>query len=364
MSRLKSKQIGDYFETSFDSLKADKTITFDVHLFFKQSQHLIMFIRSGETLGKGFLQRYIEKGAQRIWVHLADKLAFESYLTAGKKTAEGAFIEAALSSETLTQEEKSMITSEVAEIVLNETEAVETPEDQKILDHKSAQIVADVISNAIKQKDPLMQDIWNLAHIQPELEHSLNVGTYSALFAMAFGKIDTDLLADIAMAGLLHDVGITTIDFTVVSRPWIQHEESDRKVFSTHVQKGIDLLIEAGAAIPMRVREIMAQHHEKFDGTGYPKQLKGFAFDDVAQLVGIADFVDSISSGQWDGTPRLSKEAFKILQGFEKEKSFPVYFNPDVFSNVIQWVTGNQIDESMPKEALDVVQKDLEKLLG
>src|SRR5690606_31286078 len=138
------------------------------------------------------------------------------------------------------------------------------------------------------------------------------------------------------------------------SRSWNTHSPADRKIYVSHVDHGSDLLRRFVADAPERVSAIIGQTHEKFDGTGYPQGRKGFNLDDIAQLVALAEFVDSIACGQWDGTQRTMREALKVIEGFEKKKSFPEYFNPEVFGEVLRW-TRSAPDASAMTEAAKAV---------
>jgi HD-GYP domain-containing protein (c-di-GMP phosphodiesterase class II) len=86
------------------------------------------------------------------------------------------------------------------------------------------------------------------------------------------------------------------------------------------------------------VLAILSQHHEKFDGTGYPKGLKGFSVDDISQLLSIADLVDTVGSGHWDGKERTLKETLEEIETMEKSRTFPEHFNPEVYAAVMRWV--------------------------
>jgi response regulator RpfG family c-di-GMP phosphodiesterase len=110
------------------------------------------------------------------------------------------------------------------------------------------------------------------------------------------------------------------------------------------------------------VKTIIFQHHEKFDGSGYPKKIQGFKVDDISQLLAIADLLDTIVSGQFDGTPKTLKEAFDAIERSEKLRTFPEYFNPDVYSAVLKW-TKNTLTGQSARTAIEAIRSQTLKLI-
>jgi HD-GYP domain-containing protein (c-di-GMP phosphodiesterase class II) len=205
-------------------------------------------------------------------------------------------------------------------------------------------------------------EIWRLSNADPTFEHALNVSTYSVLFALAFGKISMELLADLALAGLLHDIGLSQIPAQYAPIVWSEQTPEQRKEYMKHVDAGLELLDAFAPQTSPRVRTLIGQHHEKFDGKGYPKSLQGFALDDVAQLVAMADLFDSIGSGRWDGEKRTLGETLDTLEKIERARTFPEYFNPEVFSTVIRW-TRSEGSKEQTAAALEVVKGQTKGLL-
>jgi HD-GYP domain-containing protein (c-di-GMP phosphodiesterase class II) len=256
--------------------------------------------------------------------------------------------------------------AKTARSAMAEIAAAETPAEQKKANEKAREVVRDVLEGALdkasKEVRSLAAEIWALADIDPDLEHSANVSTYAVLFAMAFGRIDQELIADIAIAGLLHDAGISQVTAAVTAVPWKEMQAGQLDRYAHHVNAGNTLVEMYAPEIPARVKAMIGQHHEKFDGTGYPNHLEGFKVNDIAQLLGMADILDSMSSGQWDGQKRPLQETFATLEAIEKKRTFPEYFNPEVFGAVVKWMRNARAMDSA-KEAAKIVEQTTEKLI-
>jgi HD-GYP domain-containing protein (c-di-GMP phosphodiesterase class II) len=92
-----------------------------------------------------------------------------------------------------------------------------------------------------------------------------------------------------------------------------------------------------GEGVPDRVKALIKLSHEKFDGTGYPHQKRGFDQDRHAQLLAIAEMLDSVSKGQWDGKKRSYNDALDVLTSFEKDSDLPNYFSSEVLLSIKRW---------------------------
>ncbi|MBI3543517.1 MAG: hypothetical protein HY075_09620 [Deltaproteobacteria bacterium] len=99
-----------------------------------------------------------------------------------------------------------------------------------------------------------------------------------------------------------------------------------------------DLLKELDYTPSPRVAGLIYQHHEKFNGSGYPQHLESFRIDEHAALIAIADLLDSICRGQYDGQKYTLPEALVLVAKIEKSSTFPEYFNPNTFKNVMNWL--------------------------
>jgi HD-GYP domain-containing protein (c-di-GMP phosphodiesterase class II) len=247
--------------------------------------------------------------------------------------------------------------------MLQEAGQAMTPSEARRIKNEAQQTVEDMLDLAAAAADSAVTEVWKASKLNPELDHSLNAGTYAVIFAMAFGRIESSLIADLALAGLLHDIGISQVPYDSVTQDWKGMTPSVLEKYAQHVPFSLRLLQIYAPSTSQRVRTLIHQHHEKFDGTGYPNRLSGFNVDDVAQLLGMADVLDSLMTGQWDGKQRTMREALETIEKLEKAKTFPEYFNPEVFSAVLRWVRGT-VNSELISEASKVVGSQAKEVIG
>jgi HD-GYP domain-containing protein (c-di-GMP phosphodiesterase class II) len=118
----------------------------------------------------------------------------------------------------------------------------------------------------------------------------------------------------IRTASSIHDIGKIAIPSEILSKP-TKLTDLEFSLIKTHAQSGYDILKDI--EFPWPVADVVLQHHERMDGSGYPQGLKG---DDIlleARILAIADVVEAISSHR-PYRPALGIEA--ALEEIEKNK--------------------------------------------
>jgi HD-GYP domain-containing protein (c-di-GMP phosphodiesterase class II) len=123
--------------------------------------------------------------------------------------------------------------------------------------------------------------------------HSLNVCVYSVLLGMAYGY-NSEELTTLGLGALLHDVGKTQISMQVLLKPG-QLTDREYEEMKRHTERGFFLLKDE-PNIPLIVAHCAYQHHERLNGSGYPRGLKGDEIHEYAKWIGIVDSYDAMTS--------------------------------------------------------------------
>jgi putative nucleotidyltransferase with HDIG domain len=117
-----------------------------------------------------------------------------------------------------------------------------------------------------------------------------------AALAVALGReagLDGERQHALRIAALLHDVGNIAVPASILSRPG-KLSDAETALMRTHVEEGCKLLANIDFGAP--VAEIIFEHHERLDGSGYPRGLKGEEILLEARILAIADTVEAMSS--------------------------------------------------------------------
>ncbi|MDA7818206.1 DUF3369 domain-containing protein [Sulfurimonas sp.] len=131
-------------------------------------------------------------------------------------------------------------------------------------------------------------------------------------------------IEEIVASAPMHDIGKIAISDRVLKKPGRLTDEEFEEM-KTHATKGYELLKDSDKDIMLKAAIIAHEHHEKHDGTGYPRGLKGDEIHIFASIVGLCDVFDALSN------PRVYKEAWSLEETFEYiESERGKQFNPKV----------------------------------
>ena len=145
--------------------------------------------------------------------------------------------------------------------------------------------------------------------------HVKRVALYSKLLANLYGldEENTDLLFT---ASPMHDIGKVGIPDSILKKPG-KLTQNEFEFMKTHAELGYNILKNSKRKVLEAAAIVSFEHHEKWDGTGYPKRKKGNEIHIFGRITAIADVFDALASN------RCYKKAWKkekIFQYFEEEK--------------------------------------------
>jgi HD-GYP domain-containing protein (c-di-GMP phosphodiesterase class II) len=123
--------------------------------------------------------------------------------------------------------------------------------------------------------------------------HALGCSVWAASFGRHLG-LDRAELGELALSGLLFDVGKTRLPSSMLSQP-TPLDEHHHALMRAHVQHGLEIL-ESTAGISPRILEAVATHHERHDGSGYPHGLSGAEIPMFGRILGLIDSYHAMTS--------------------------------------------------------------------
>jgi putative two-component system response regulator len=153
--------------------------------------------------------------------------------------------------------------------------------------------------------------------------HIRRIGQYCAGIARKMGLNDAEV-ENILYAAPMHDVGKIGIPDRILLKRG-KFDPDEWEIMKQHTVIGADLLAGSDAEF-IRLAEVIAlTHHEKWDGSGYPRGLKGTEIPLVGRIVAIADVFDALTSARPYKEPFSIKKSFDIIQ-----EGRGTHFDPDV----------------------------------
>jgi len=106
-------------------------------------------------------------------------------------------------------------------------------------------------------------------------------------------KLTEEQVSFIHIAATLHDIGKISVPSEILTKPSVLNN-LEREIIKTHCKVANDVLVNID--FPYPVAEIIYQHHERMDGSGYPRGLKGEQIALEARIIGVADVIDAMAS--------------------------------------------------------------------
>jgi len=157
--------------------------------------------------------------------------------------------------------------------------------------------------------------------------HVKRVAEYSELLALLYG-LSSEESKKLKMASPMHDIGKVAIPDAILNKPG-KHTTEEFTIMKTHSQLGFEMLKKSDRPIIKAAAIVAEQHHEKWDGSGYPNGLEEEEIHIYGRITAIADVFDAL------GSKRIYKDAWKldkILELFKDERA--KHFDPklvDIF---------------------------------
>ena len=156
-------------------------------------------------------------------------------------------------------------------------------------------LVERIVDSIFRQQDAMLPLARLKDHDEYTFQHSVSVCTLMTSFARTL-ELPRDIIHEIAVGALLHDVGKAKVPDDILNKPAKLTDAEFVKMKSHVVQSKI--ILQATPGISPIALDVAAQHHERYDGTGYPNKLKGEQISLYGRMGAIVDVYDAITSNR------------------------------------------------------------------
>ncbi len=315
LSKASKGAIRAYKEVRIIDLEANAKLNFDTYVYLPANRKHIHYTSPGDDLTPEQVKR-LQKSSQGSMHVTADQIQeFYKYTaTALSKIENNSGM-----SETERRHKMQGAIRNLMAGIFNDSAQEATLE-------KGKSVVSDcqeIVKSYVVQKDAKNNWFEKLmsatGSTTGNYNHAGNVATFAALFSMATGLGKPE---DLALAGLLHDMGLADIPFEVQQKPESERTADEQKAYQKHVEKTLDLIKFRKMILPEIVVKAISQHHERFSGTGYPKGTPGARICVEASVLAMADQFDYLTMTQ-EGKVRMKPldAIHKIMDECAKDTS-------------------------------------------
>lgn len=305
----------EYFPIQLDSIRMDSLLDFELYLKVRnqyvlfRAAHLAFNERTrSELLSNKVHTLYLKREARRHYLRYVER-----HLTS------------ILREPTLTEERKAQLVYDTSTNLLQDV--LEKPTSSENI-KRATTVANNTVSFILRGRDSFRHLVAMTSYDYRTYTHSVNVCLYTVALAEAAGYRDQSDLNEIGVGALLHDIGKSKIDTTILNkRGPLTPQEYD--VMKNHPIWGVELLRET-SLIPEVAYEIVLHHHEKMDGSGYPDHLAAEDMHQYARLSVIADVFDALT------TRRPYKEAIPSYQALEMMGKMGGVFDVSLYKDFVQ----------------------------
>ena len=287
----------DFIAVPLDLLQREAKLEFDLYLH--GPTQMVLYREQHQAFSAAVLQRLTDNGISTLWVKGADERVLGQHIEA--------HLDEILSDPTVPPQQKAnaLYTSSRSLAM----ELLVSPDEGKL--QRTRPLVAKTVTAVVGEPRVLSALIAALSTRYQLHTHCVNVSVYATAFARQLGYRELPVLTEIALGGLLHDLGKARIPESILQKP-APLDDREAAIMHMHPQWGVELLHSMQRELG-RAREAILAHHEHWDGSGYPTGLVGNAIPISARIVAIVNAFDGLTTARAYERARSPFEALALM---------------------------------------------------
>lgn len=172
--------------------------------------------------------------------------------------------------------------------------------------------------------------------------HSVNVGVLALMTGISLGY-ERPKLFHLGMGALLHDIGKIFVPKEILDKPGPLTAE-EYNVVKKHPEFGMQILSK-NSQVSSLSKLVVYQHHERYNGEGYPQRLKEREIHEFAQIAGMVDMYDALTADRVYRKAYPPHEAFEMISG-AGDYLFPYHIIEPFLSNIAAYPAGTIVEMS------------------
>jgi HD-GYP domain-containing protein (c-di-GMP phosphodiesterase class II) len=305
-------QTTGYMAVQVEMLRRLSHATSDLYIQYGAGSEPVLYSRAGCPFEPDHAGRLLESGVCQVLVRTDEFYRFASHLL---ETVDA-------------QAEEEEVPAVERFAALQLAMAVEIEHAARLVDAGPYVVVAEKLgrdlTTLLVHKNVVPRDLYRLArHDFLTFTHVTNVASYGVLLAEQLGLCDADEFESLTEAAILHDIGKRFIPASILQKP-AKLDPDERAIIETHPQRGYEELC---GREDMTYAQLMLvyQHHERYDGKGYPVGSRGEEIHPWARMLAVVDVFDAMTGTRPYRRPATAAEAMDYIT-----KSAGTHFDPEM----------------------------------
>jgi HD-GYP domain-containing protein (c-di-GMP phosphodiesterase class II) len=304
--------VSGYMTVQVEMLRRLRHSTVDLYIQYETGCEPVLYYRAGSPLEADQAARLLESGVRQVLVRTDEFHRFASHLM--DTVDSDAERESVRPSERFAALQLAMAVE-----IEHAARLVDCGPYLAVADKLGRELTAMLVNNSV-----MPRDLFRLArHDFLTFTHVTNVASYGVLLAERIGLCENSQFESLAKAAILHDIGKRFIPVSILQKP-AKLDPEERAIIETHPQRGYE---ELSNRPDMTHEQLMMvyQHHERFDGKGYPVGSQGHEIHPWARMLAVVDVFDAMTGVRPYRRPATAAAAMDYIC-----KSAGTHFDPEM----------------------------------
>src|SRR3989304_1240946 len=291
----------EYIPVTLNAIRVDTIVGCDLYLqnCINNEVSYVLYCSGTSVVKSDKIEDLQKYQVKNLFIRKEDKKIYLKYVESSLKHI--------INDDRVDIKEKALIVYDVAKNIMEDV-FVDPRSGEQV--ERSKTWVSNTIEFVIRSKGSFSSMMSMISYDYYTYTHSVNVSVLGLLFAKYSG-FDGDEMQVFGTGLLLHDVGKTQIDPQIINKKERLNDEEFARI-KMHVDLGADILKQTGGVDSTSFFPIM-QHHEKYNGKGYPNGLRGDAIHKYGKISGIIDVYDALTTRRSYSDARKPFAALKIM---------------------------------------------------
>lgn len=297
----------------------------EVNIYVKQGSNYTLYRKDEMELSHGSLDRLRQGGVEYVYIDNGDSSEVLQNVENNLKTI--------FSNENIPPLSKNMI---LCHIMINDITEVFSNPSHPVTIRKCMKLMKQH-SFHINTREELLEFFTKFDNYETYLpKHSTQVAVLAMYVHRKLFTLTKAELVSIGVGAMLHDVGMLEVSYDIHEKIGTLTNGEFKRV-RNHPRHGHDLLFKLGLTDPISLSVIL-DHHERYNGTGYPRQLYEEEIPRCAQIGSICDCFCALTTNRPYRPASTVSEALRIMYNEKK------MFNPELFAAFVALMTDEKID--------------------
>ena len=339
MSIYNKHDITMYYKIKLEELKPDKLLPCDIYIYLKKNQRVVLLRKKNFILEQSKYAYFNESKFDQLYVKNEDKNKFlkhnwdkEDYLTSTfilHDESSSQIISAAIAKEIINVIPAGFVEqhSKGFKIISGVKQGEEVTRIKGVGEEKDDFYSISGGKNIGEEKG---ESFLRVVSTKNEFfNHAQSVSKFSIMFAQALGFDNPTILQNLALAGLFHDIGYSKLPPEIRSKNVKKLSREERDLYESHPELALEVFKETEEKNKI-IQRIILEHHENFDGTGFPNRLKGSQIHELSRILAIANELDHLLMKEPSYNHSIKQALEKIRENNRKDsqcKLDPVILN-------------------------------------